>query len=78
MQDIDFVDVKDVESTTIPRNRINNNLRIDSVEAIGDCCWEVESNEGDFEEVHPEGSIVDMSNSFYIYKIFALQDCPEY
>jgi len=79
LEDINFVDVKGVESTTIRRNRINNNLRIDSVKATGDCCWEVESNEGDFEEVHPEEFFAtDISNSFYIHKIFAYDDCPEY
>ena len=31
-----------------------NDFRIDSVEVTGDCCWEIESNDGDFETVDPE------------------------
>ena len=33
------------------RNR--NNLQIDSVHASGDCCWDIEDNDYDYETVDP-------------------------
>ena len=74
-----FVNVKAHENQKIPENRNRNSLHIDSVKATGDCCFEVESNDGDYEEVHPDQFVPKiLSNSFYIHKIFAYEDCPEY
>lgn len=76
---IEFNDVKGQETQRINSNRNRNSLHIDSVKATGDCCFEVESNDGDYEEAHPDQFFpTELSNSFYIHKIFAYNDCPEY
>ena len=75
-----FVDVQDYENQKIPENRNRNSLHIDSVTATGDCCFELEANDGsDYEEVHPDQIFpTELSNNFYIHNIFATNDCPEY
>ena len=75
-----FVDVQDSENQKIPENRNRNSLHIDSVTATGDCCFELQATDGfDYEEVHPDQIFpTELSNSFYIYQINALQNCPEY
>ena len=70
-----FVDPTDGEFRTIPTNEISNNFRIDSVEVTGDCCFEIEANNGeDYEIVDPENP-TDIS-IFYIYKIYVYNSCP--
>ena len=58
------------ESRTIANNRNRNDLRIDSVQATGDCFWEIEDNDGDYETVDP-GCPIDTTNfdiaTVYVY-----------
>ena len=68
-----FVDPTDGEFRTISENEISNNFRIDSVEVTGDCCFEIESNSGDYEIVDPENPR-DIS-IFYIHKIYVYNSC---
>ena len=58
---------------TLAVNENRNNFRIDSIKVTGDCCREIESNEGDYEIVDPENPN-DIS-IFYIYKIYAKSSC---
>ena len=67
-----FVDTES-ETLTLAANENKNKFRIDSIEATGDCCWEIESNDGDYEIVDPE-SPTDIS-IFYIYKIHVKSSC---
>ena len=62
------------ESFTLAANENRNNFRIDSIEATGDCCWEIESNDGDYETVDPKNP-ADI-NIFYIHKIIVFNSCP--
>ena len=59
---------------TLAINENRNNFRIDSIKVTGDCCWEIESNDGDdYERVDPENP-TDIS-FFYIYKIYVKSSC---
>ena len=69
-----FVDPTDGEFRTIHTNEISDNFRIDSVEVTGDCCFEIESNNGDYEIVDHENP-TDIS-IFYIHKIYVYNSCP--
>ena len=68
-----FVEPIDGEFKTIPKNENSNNLRIDSIEVSGDCCWEIESNDGDYETIDPEDP-TDIT-IFYIHNIYVYNDC---
>jgi len=74
LEKIDFVEPIDKESLTLAANENGNNFRIDSIEATGDCCWEIESNDGDYETVDPKNP-ADI-NIFYIHKIIVFNSCP--
>jgi len=79
LKQIEFVDVENEETKTINENRNRNSLHIDSVKATGDCCFEVESTDGDAREVYPDDVFpTELSSNFYIHTIFAIKDCPEY
>ena len=43
-------------------------MRIDSVEVTGDCCFEIEANNGDSETVDPENQ--EDITIFYIHTIY--------
>ena len=69
-----FVEPKNGEVMTIHANQDRNKLRIDSVKATGNCCFEIESNDGDYETVdpaHPSSITI-----FYIHKIYVFNSCP--
>ena len=64
----------DGESSTI-----ENNVPIDLVEATGNCCWEIESNDGDYETVNTANPNLNLSNytpRFYINNIIVYNRCP--
>jgi len=70
--------LEQIEAVGVPKGRTQisshetkNNFRIDSVEVTGDCCWEIESNDGDYEIVFEEDSQPDIS-------VFLSQLSPEY
>ena len=63
------------ESRTIENNRNRNDLRIDSVQATGDCFWEIEDNDGDFHIADPEYPIIDMTY-FDIATVYVYNSCP--
>jgi len=70
--------LEQIEAVGVPKGRTQisshetkNNFRIDSVEVTGDCCWEIESNDGDYEIVFEEDSQPDIS-------AFLSQLSPEY
>ena len=64
--------------TQISSHKTENNFRIDSVEATGDCCWEIESNDGDYANVFPDFQpdisvfLSQLSPEYYVY---AKNDC---
>merc|ERR1719350_1903069 len=62
--------VPDVSSYQVSNHEKENDSRIDSFEVTGDCCWDIESNNGDFETVYP-GHTIDIS-------MFLSQLSPEY
>ena len=68
-----FVEPDGGESFTLAANENRNNFRIDSIEATGDCCWEIESNDGDyeivFEDSQPDISVFlsQLSPEYYVY-----------
>jgi hypothetical protein len=68
-----FDDPTDGEFRTIPSNEIRNNFQTDSVGVTGDCCFEIESNNGDYEIIDPENP-TDIS-IFYIHKIYVYNSC---
>ena len=68
-----FVEPTDGEFITLAENENSNNLRIDSIEATGDCCWEIESNDDDYEMVDPENP-TDIT-IFYIHNIYVYNSC---
>ena len=70
-----FVDPTDGEFRTIPANAISNNFRIDSAEVTGDCCFEIEANNGDYESVDPENPRVVFDTTFYIHTISVYNSC---
>ena len=70
-----FVEPDGGDSLTLAANENRNNFRIDSIEATGDCCWEIESNDGDYETVDPKNP-ADI-NIFYIHKIIVFNSCPQ-
>ena len=70
-----FVDPTDGEFRTIPANAISNNFRIDSAEVTGDCCFEIEANNGDYESVDPENPRVVFDTTFYIHTIYVYNSC---
>jgi len=76
---ISFVEPEDGESRPIAKDRNRNNLRIDSVQATGDCCWEIEDNDGDYKIVDP-GNPIDTTNfdiaTVYVYKGTFINDVP--
>ena len=58
---------------------VKNNMPIDLVVATGNCCWEIESNNGDYETVNPTNPNLDVSNytsSFHIQNIIVYNSCP--
>ena len=65
----------DGEFRTIPANAISNNFRIDSAEVTGDCCFEIEANNGDYESVDPENPRVVFDTTFYIHTIYVYNSC---
>ena len=55
-------------------------MPIDLVEATGNCCWEIESSDGDYETVNPANPNLDLSNytpRFYIDSII-VDNCPNW
>ena len=48
---------------------------IDSVEVTGDCCFEIEANNGDYESVDPENPRVVFDTTFYIHTIYVYNSC---
>ena len=68
-----FVEPIDGEFKTLAENENSNNLQIDSIEVAGDCCWEIESNDGDYETIDPEDP-TDIT-IFYIHNIYVYNDC---
>ena len=48
---------------------------IDSVEVTGDCCFEIEANNGDYETVDPENPRVVFDTTFYIHTIYVYNSC---
>ena len=58
---------------TLAVNENRNSFRIDSIKVTGDCCWEIESNDGYSEVVDPENP-TDISIN-YIYKIYVKSSC---
>jgi hypothetical protein len=73
LDQISFVEPEDGESRPIAKDRNRNNLRIDSVQATGDCCWEIENNEGVYEIVDP-GNPIDTTN-FDISTVYVYNSC---
>ena len=58
---------------------ITNNVPIDLVKAKGNCCWEIESNNGDYETVNPTNHYLNVSNytpRFDIHNIIVYNRCP--
>ena len=54
-------------------------MPIDLVEATGNCCWEIESSDGDYETVNPANPNLDLSNytpRFDIHNIIVYNRCP--
>ena len=71
--------MQDQETRPITENRNRNSLRIDSVKATGDCCFEVESKDGIPIEVYPDDVFrKELSSNFYIHTIFAINCNLEY
>ena len=70
---LSFVEPEDGESRPIAKDRNRNNLRIDSVQATGDCCWEIEDNEGDYVIIDP-GNPIDTTN-FDIATVYVYNSC---
>ena len=68
-----FVDPFDGDFKTLAENENSNNLRIDSIMISGNCCWEIESNDGDYETVDPENPM-DIT-IFYIHNIYVYNSC---
>ena len=58
---------------TLAANENGNNVRIDSIEATGECCWEIESNNGEYETVDPKNPTE--ISIFYIHKIIVTNSC---
>ena len=60
---------------TLASNEDRNNFRIDSIKVTGDCCWVIESNDGDdYEIVDPENPNISI---FYIYKMYVKSSCDD-
>jgi len=70
-----------MDRTQISSHETKNNFRIDSVEVTGDCCWEIESNDGDYEIVFEDLGFPQPDISVFLsqlspeYYVYAKNDC---